>query len=604
MQIFLLATGVVVLYLIAYHTYGKWLGKTIFSLTEDRLCPSEELRDDKDYVPTSKAVVFGHHFTSIAGTGPIVGPTIGVIWGWLPALLWVVFGSILIGAVHDFGSLVVSLRNQGKSVGEIAGMIVGPRVRAIFLWILLMALTLVLAVFGLVIAAVFKTFPMAIFPCLVQIPLAVAVGHFFHRRGSSIIGASILTLALMYAAVIFGNAAWLESFNSTLMALPIWVWTSLLLAYCYAASVMPVWLLLQPRDFINALQLLSILGLLVVGLIVAGTLGRTPDSSGMRPPLEFVAPMVQWKPEGAPMVFPFLFITIACGAVSGFHCLVSSGTSSKQLKSETDARFIGYGSMLTEGFLVTLVIFACAAGLGLGITLDDGSVLSGTSAWAHRYANWGQAGSLPSKIAAFVSGAENFLAAIGISKSIATALMGVFVASFAATTMDTACRLQRYVVQEIFSGIQRKRPSPAIAWLSHPHGATLLAVAGAAILAAIPTPGTSWSLEIAGKGGAALWPIFGATNQLIAGIAFIVITFFVRASGKPVWFLIPPTLMMIAMPMVAMCIQLFTGTANQPSWIEAKNYPLIGMGLPTVILSVWLTLEAILIWKQDRENTL
>lgn len=170
MQIFLLATGVVVLYLIAYHTYGKWLGKTIFSLTEDRLCPSEELRDDKDYVPTSKAVVFGHHFTSIAGTGPIVGPTIGVIWGWLPALLWVVFGSILIGAVHDFGSLVVSLRNQGKSVGEIAGMIVGPRVRAIFLWILLMALTLVLAVFGLVIAAVFKTFPMAIFPCLVQIP--------------------------------------------------------------------------------------------------------------------------------------------------------------------------------------------------------------------------------------------------------------------------------------------------------------------------------------------------------------------------------------------------------------------------------------------------
>jgi len=597
MQILLLAAGVFVLYLIAYHTYGRWLGGKIFGLAASRICPSEEFRDDADYVPTAKSVVFGHHFTSIAGTGPIVGPAIGIIWGWVPALVWVVFGSILIGAVHDLGSLVVSLRNQGKSVGDLAGMIVGPRVRAIFLWILLMGLMLVLAVFGLVIATVFRAYPMAIFPCLVQIPLAMIIGGWLHKRGAGILGASLVTLVLMYLSVIHGDAGWLHTFNETLARMPIWAWTSLLLAYCYAASVLPVWLLLQPRDFINALQLLSTLGLIVIGLVATAVWGGAAPAGEARPALEFVAPAIQWNPPGAPMLLPFLFITIACGAVSGFHCLVSSGTSSKQLKSETDASFVGYGSMLTEGFLATLVIIACGAGLGLGFTMKDGSVLTGLAAWNHQYADWSKAETLP--IGAFVAGAGNFLVTLGIPRGVGTALMGVFVASFAATTMDTACRLQRYVVQEVFSGLRKSAAAGGVpGFFSGPHGATILAVVSAGLLAALPAPGSAWSLENAGRGGTTLWPLFGASNQLIAGIAFIVITFYVRSTGKSFWFLIPPTFIMLVMPMWAMILQLFVGNAGKPGWIAAQNYPLIAIGLLTLVLEIWLIIEAAILWRK------
>ena len=604
MQILLLALGTVALYLLAYHTYGRWLGRKIFELSAERVCPSAALRDDADYVPTSRAIVFGHHFTSIAGTGPIVGPAIGVIWGWVPALLWVLIGSIFVGAVHDLGSLVVSLRNEGKSVGELAGRIVGPRVRWLFMWILVMALTLVLAVFGLVITAVFRQFPMAIFPCLVQIPLALIIGTWLHRKGGNITLAALTSLVLMYLSVFFGDVGWLHTFNVTLAAMPVWAWTTFLLVYCYAASVLPVWLLLQPRDFINSLQLLSVLGLLVLGLVAAAIFGGASASSGVRPALEFVAPAVQWKPSGAPLMFPFLFITIACGAVSGFHCLVSSGTSSKQLASENDASFVGFGSMLTEGFLAVLVILACAAGLGLGLTLPDGAMLHGTAAWAHQYANWGQAESLASTIGAFVAGGGNFLAAIGIPREASIALIGVFVASFAGTTMDSACRLQRYVVQEVFTpqGREVSSSSGIGAFFRGSHGATLLAVTAAGLLAAIPPSGMPWSLENAGKGGMTLWPLFGATNQLVAGIAFIVITFFVRSQGKPVWFLVPPMLLMLAMPLWAILLQLFYGSGGNPGWLPSKNLPLIVFAVVTLLLQIWLMAEAFLIWRKTQSG--
>ena len=621
-----IAIGALVLYLVAYHTYGKFLARKIFKLDPDAPVPSVELNDDKDFVPTKKGIIFGHHFTSIAGTGPIVGPALAVIWGWVPALLWVLFGSILIGAVHDFGSLVVSMRNRGQTVGDIAGRVLAPRTRVLFLSILFMALTIVLAIFGLVIAAVFKMYPASIFPCLVQIPLAVIIGTWLHRKGFNILVPSLIALAVMYLTVMYGNEGFLGTFNSSLAAWPVMHWVTALLIYSYIASVLPVWTLLQPRDFINSLQLLSAIALVILGLVVAAFFGgAAPEPGAARPALEIVAEPFRASPPGAPWIFPFLFVTIACGAISGFHCLVSSGTSSKQIKCETDAQFVGYGSMLTEGFLAVLVILACVAGIGLGVQSTDGvSILTGTAAYADRYGSWDAARGLGPKVGAFVEGSANFLTALGLSAPFAIALMGVFVASFAATTLDTACRLQRYVVQELASTFAPKISSTALAaeaydfddntkgadratgqaadlgahrfnpfvWLTNKHGATIFAIIVAGIIAALPLPNTEWSWQTAGMGGKILWPLFGATNQLLGGLAFLVISFWMWRRKLPVWFVVIPTVFMLILPGLAMCLQLF----EHDGWVAKKQWHLVFIGLATICLQIWMIIEAIIAW--------
>ena len=572
-------------FIVAYHTYGKWLGRKIFRLSATAICPSTELRDDVDFVPTPRSIIFGHHFTSIAGTGPIVGPAIAVMWGWLPALLWVIFGAIFIGAVHDFGSLVVSLRNKGQSVGDIAGKLISPRTRMLFLLVLFLGLTVVLAIFGLVIAAVFRMYPSAIFPCIVQVPIAVFIGIWLHRKGVAILFPSLIALCVMYLAVIFGNDGILGAFNAYLATLPTIAWVIILLGYSYVASVLPVWSLLQPRDYINSLQLLSVIALIVIGLIVAAFAGGAPVE-GVRPELTISAPMIDIDPTDAPLIFPFLFITIACGACSGFHCLVASGTSSKQVSNETDATFVGYGSMLTEGFLATLVILACVAGLSLGIEGEHGTLL-GSEAWEARYASWATAGGLGAKVGAFVDGAANFIASMGISSSIAVAFMGVFVASFAGTTLDTACRLQRYVVQEIAS-----TPKLPLGGLRNKHAATIFAVLLALLLAAIPATG-EWTVAKMGTGGLILWPLFGAINQLLAGLAFLVIGAFLWHQKKPMWFIIPPAIFMLVMPMWAMIVQVFVGTAAAESWLSQERWLLLSMGVAAILLELWIIVEAL-----------
>ena len=706
MQALLIALAAGVTFIIAYRTYGRWLGSKIFRLAAEAVCPSQQLRDDQDYIPTPTPIVFGHHFTSIAGTGPIVGPAIAIMWGWVPALLWVVFGSIFIGAVHDFGALVVSLRNNGQTVGDIAGRVLNKRVRLLFLFILFMALTVVLAIFGLVIAAVFKQYPDAIFPCVVQIPIAIAIGMLLYRKGIGLLFPSFIALAVMYLTVIFGNIGFLASFNNALADWPIWQWVVVLLLYSYIASVLPVWSLLQPRDYINSLQLISALGLIVLGLAVAAFFGYTP-AGGEKQSLQIAAPAFKLHPEGAPMIFPFLFITIACGAISGFHCLVSSGTSSKQLSCETDARFVGYGSMLIEGFLATLVILACGAGLSLRTSLmfsengnkqlttsvlmgdqdkrilelvDDGFLVSdpsskekslvkitkenanqltglglffdfsgetplafatGTTAWNSRYESWSSAKGLSAKVGAFVDGSANFLKSLGLPAAIAVALMGVLVASFAGTTLDTACRLQRYVVQELAAtlgsraGKDSMRTALPFALFQNKHVATIFAIVVAAIVAALPakTPpvgffeamGTGvlvssdgtvvsgshiadqanvvkglagallWLTAYSGKGGLILWPLFGATNQLLGGLSFLVISFYLWRRKIPVWFIVLPMLFMLVMPAWAMLQQL-------PDWIAASkpNYTVITIGAATLALEIWMILEAILLWPRVR----
>ncbi|MBQ16188.1 MAG: carbon starvation protein A [Planctomycetaceae bacterium] len=592
----LIAVGAFVGYLVAYHTYGRWLSGKIFNLDAGAIVPSHELRDDVDFVPTKKEVIFGHHFTSIAGTGPIVGPAIAVFWGWLPALAWVLVGSIFFGALHDFGALVVSLRNRGQTVGEVAGRLISKRARLLFLLILFFALTIVLAIFGLVIASIFKSYPESVISVWIEIPIAVAIGFWVYRRGGGLLLPSLVALALLYAAIYVGVYHFPFSFAAIGLEVsnPIITWTGILMAYCFVASVLPVWTLLQPRDYINSHQLIVALGLLGLGLVVAAATGQV-DLAASAPAIAETAP------SGAPPIWPFLFITIACGAISGFHCLVSSGTSSKQLACETDAQFVGFGSMLLEGGLAVIVILACCAGVGMGVTTEEGTLLTGLAAWQTKYdvsGGWASFG-LSQKVGAFVDGGANFVSSLGIARELAVGIIAVLVASFAATTLDTATRLQRYVIQEL--GVTLR-----IAPLRNKYTATAIAVVLGGAMATIPAPGKPM-----GTGGLILWPLFGATNQLLAGLALMVIVFYLWRRNISIWFALIPMLIMLIMPAWALSWQLFNPssgwalpllemTSGQQAWTWSNTHLLFTIGLATLGLQLWMIIEGVLLWPRAR----
>lgn len=596
METLLVAMASFVGFIVAYRTYGTWLARQIFGLDPEALVPSQQLRDDVDFVPTKKEVIFGHHFTSIAGTGPIVGPAVAVFWGWLPALLWVVFGSIFIGAVHDFGALVVSLRNRGQTVGEVAGRLISPRAKILFLVILFFALTIVLAIFGLVIASIFRLYPESVLSVWIEIPIAMAIGVWVHRQGGNLLFPSLVALAMLYLGIYVGVYFFPIQLG---VANPIIAWTLILMVYCFIASVLPVWTLMQPRDFINSHQLVLALGLLILGLFVAGITGQA-DLRESAPSVVAQASL----PADAPPILPFLFITIACGAVSGFHCLVSSGTSSKQVSSEMDAQYVGYGAMLLEGALAVIVILACTAGVGMGIGSSE-QRLTGRVAWESVYQSKivsttdPQTGSvtttggwknhnLGKKVGAFIDGGANFLATLGIDLPLAVGIVAVLVASFAATTLDTATRLQRYVVQELGRSLH-------VAPLTNKYLATGSALALAFVVALVPGPAGP------GTGGLILWPLFGATNQLLAGLAFLVTVFYLWRREKPVWFAIVPMVIMLIMPAWAMFWKLLN--AND-GWLgmggRQPNILLSLFGFVILALQGWIVLEALLIWPRAK----
>ncbi len=527
------------------------MGRRIFSLRREARTPAHELQDNIDYLPTKKEILFGHHFTSIAGTGPIVGPAIAIIWGWLPALLWVVLGSIFMGAVHDFGALVLSSRHQGKSIGELSAVIVNPRVRTLLLLVIFFSLLVVLSIFCLVIATLFDLYPQSVFPIWMEIPIAIWLGHMIYRRKAKAAAMAIIAVVLMYITVVAGVYLPLEM-PKLLGIEPLTTWVVILLIYAYIASVLPVWKLLQPRDYINGHELFIVLFLLVLGVLFA------------RP--QVVAPTVDLHPEGAPPILPFVFITIACGAISGFHSLVSSGTSSKQLDKETDSKLIGYGGMLLEATLATLVIIAVAAGIG-------------KAGWTECYSEWIGEKGLGDKLRAFIEGSSNMLAAYHIPKKIALTIMGVFVASFAGTTLDTATRIQRYVISELASDY-------GIKGLTTRHGATLFAVITAAILTLA---------QGGGKGGMILWPLFGTTNQLLASIVLLVITLYLVKKGKPFIYTFIPMLFMVFMTGWAM-------VANLLKFSQEHNWHLVAIGGMVFILEIWMIVEIWANWVTTKER--
>lgn len=313
-------------YIVMYHLYGKYLARKIFALSGDARTPAVELEDGIDYVPTKKEVIFGHHFTSIAGTGPIVGPAIAIIWGWVPALLWVFIGSIVMGAVHDFGALIISMRNQGKSISDYTAKYVNNRTRFLFFLIVFLELWIIIAIFGLVIAVIFAMYPQSVLAVWMEIPIAIYLGHLIYKKGKNVMAWSIYAVIAMYVCVLLGP--YLPIKMPAIAGIPpTGVWTIILLTYAFIASVLPVTTLLQPRDFINSHQLVIAMALLILGVLFSAFSGS----------LEIVAPAVQSSPAKAPPMWPFLFITIACGAISGFHSLVSSGTSAKQVRNEERA---------------------------------------------------------------------------------------------------------------------------------------------------------------------------------------------------------------------------------------------------------------------------
>jgi carbon starvation protein len=537
-----LAALVFVAFAAGYRWYSRFLAEKVFALRDEEPVPAREQMDGVDFVPTPKHVLWGHHYTSIAGAAPIVGPALAVIWGWLPALLWVTVGTVLMGAVHDFAALVISLRNRGSSIGEIAGSVISPRVRTLFLLIISFLIWIVLAVFAFIIGTLFVQTPGSIFPIWVQIAVAMGLGWMVYKRRVGIFAPSLVGYGLLLAAIFFGNdfaeaLPWV-----TQISVGAWVW--ILMGYAFVASVLPVWLLLQPRDYLNSHQLITGLVLLTLGLVV------------LHPTIQ--APAVNLWPEGAPPIVPFLFITIACGAISGFHGLVSSGTTSKQVGCMTDARPIGYGGMLGEGTLGLLAVLASTAGFATA------------GEWHVHYASWSAASGLGPKLGAFVEGGARFVASLGLPVETAKTFIAVMVIAFAATSLDTGARIQRLVIAELAEAYG-VRP------LTNRYAAAGLGI-GLALLLAVTQAG--------GKGGLLLWPLFGTTNQLVAGVTLLVVSIWLKRLGRAYLYTLVPMLLVAAATITAMLGELAGYFASfEERWLLAV------MGSVVLAADVWVLLE-------------
>ena len=549
MPAFVVAVVVGVLFFLGYRYYSSYLAHKVYGVDPAFVTPAHEFEDGNDFVPTNKHVLFGHHFTSVAGAAPIVGPAIAVFWGWGPALAWIVLGTIFAAGVHDFGSLMVSVRHKAKSIGTLAGSVINARARMLFLSIIFFLLTLVNAVFAVVIGNLFVANPGAVIPIVVEIPLAMAIGQYIYRTKSSALIPSIVGVILLYALILVGNAVPI-SLDGLAEALGVEqtrnVWVVLLFAYTWVASRVPVWVLLQPRDYINSHQLFIALGVIGLGLIV-----------GMN---TIVAPVVNDVPEGSPSFFPFLFITIACGACSGFHSLVASGTTSKQLDKETDGRYVGYMGAVGEGSLATGAVLATTAG-----------VVATRAEWDGLYPDFATASG--GAVGNFVGGVAQFANNVGIPLDLATIFAAVVVISFAATTMDTGVRLQRYVVQEI-GEITHVKPLARNLSL-----ATTIAVLIPLAMALLPGGGE------AGYTFGVLWQLFGTTNQLTAGLALAVIAVWVTRSGRNPTAVLVPLVFLLAMTSWALVVNLKNFIVND-QWVLAPLDALI------FVLAMWLIVEA------------
>ncbi len=491
-SIWLILVGIV-LFIIAYRTYGSYLSKEL-GVDDNRKTPAHTKRDGVDYVPAKAPVVLGHHFSSIAGAGPIVGPISAAVFGWLPVMLWIIIGGIFFGGVHDYGSLFASIRHDGNSIGEIIGDNVGKKGKKLFSIFSWLTLLLIIAAFTNITANTFVEVPSAATSSLLFIVLAIIFGFLIYRKNLPLASTTIIGVILLFISIWIGMKFPLSISKGA--------WIFILLGYIFIASIAPVWLLLQPRDYLCSFLLYALAIGGILGIFIA------------RPSLE-LEPFVAFNPGNNPM-FPMLFVTVACGAISGFHSLVASGTTSKQLDKESDAKLVGYGGMLIECIIAIIAIITAGYITKGEFTnlLNDGGPVN-----------------------VFSNGIGNFMATFGIPLTVGTSFAALAVSAFAMTSLDTSTRLARFVFQEFFEEYKEEGKESA---LTNRYVATLITVILAGILAF--------------KGWDAVWPLFGAANQLLSALALMALAVWLAHLGRDNKMFTIPMVFMFAVTLVALLI--------------------------------------------------
>ena len=529
-SVVLLLTGII-LFLIAYLTYGRWLAKH-WGIDISKQTPAHTKFDNVDYCPADAKILLGHHFSSIAGAGPIAGPIQASIFGWVPVMLWIVIGSIFIGGVHDFGSLFASIRHGGNSIGEIIRVNIGEKGKKLFNIFAWVTLVLVVAAFTDICASTFAYNPQT--PELLTgarsgtasilfIFLAMGFGFFVYRRNAPVGLSTVVGVALLFLCIYIG-------YRFPVLKLSKFQWQIVLLIYITAASTMPVWLLLQPRDYLCSFLLYAMLIGAFIGILV------------LHPTMQLEA-TTSFTVKGQTL-FPFLFVTVACGAVSGFHSLVSSGTSSKQLNSEKDTQLIGYGSMLIEGVVAIIALIAV------------GYVAKAKGTPAEVFAN----------------GCAAFMNSFGIPLAIGKVFVTLSFSAFALTSLDTATRIGRYIFQEFFQGSNEKEGEKKSVF-TNMYVSTLITVFCA--------------LGLLLYGYEKIWPIFGSANQLLAALALLSLTAWLSRRGKKTIMIIIPMIFMFAVTLSALFLII------KSYLFGAKpNYILGVMAVILLVLAVILAVEA------------
>ena len=547
-SVVLALTGVAMM-ILGYFLYSRFLGRRIYKLQESFVTPAHELSDGIDYVPTNKFVLWGHHFTSVAGAAPIVGPAIAVIWGWLPAFLWVTIGTVFFAGAHDLGALWASARHKGKSIGSLSGEYIGPRGRNLFLVIIFLVLLMVNAAFAVVISGLLTSTPTAVIPTWGAIVVALLIGQAIYRYKWNLAVVSVVGVVALYGLILIGDQVPVVLPETILGLSATSFWIVVLFLYAGVASVLPVWMLLQPRDYINGLQLFIALGILYGAILISAP--------------TLVAPAFNESvPEGTPSLIPLLFVTIACGAISGFHGIVSSGTSSKQLNKETDARFVGYFGAVGEGLLALGAIIATTAGFR---TIAE---------WEQVYSAFGQGG-----VGAFVEGGSAIVnSGLGIPAGLSATILATMAVLFAATTMDTGIRLQRFVVQEAASIM----------------GVNINKLLATVIVLAIAM-GLTFGAGADGAGGMLIWPLFGTTNQLLAGLTLSMIAVILLRKGRPVTPVLVPLLFLLTMSVYALIVQM-------GQFYAAENWLLLVLDVIILVAAVWVIFESAIAMSQAKKN--